>query len=78
MSECPTRARLAPRRPPAPVRLGALVARVVAEVGTPAEVPTPVRSARPTGPAHHHPLVRAALAAFPGAIVVGVRERGGP
>lgn len=72
MSECPTRARLAPRQPPAPVRLGALVARVLGELSAPAEARAPVPLA---GPAHHHPLVRAALVAFPGAVVVGVRER---
>lgn len=74
MSDCPTRARLCPRVvPSAPVGLGEVAAVLLAGLPVPSEPRQPSPAARVR--IEDEPLVRAVLAAFPGAAIVGVRER---
>lgn len=53
--------------------LGDLVAEIVARIPVPAS-PRPPAPRAPRGPALADPLVRAVLMAFPGSVVVDVRE----
>lgn len=54
--------------------LGEAVAAVVERLPVPAEPRAPAAPVPPV-PIHAHPLVRAVLQAFPGAVVVSVRVR---